>query len=379
MALTDGARRKNGWPVDSITQAALGAAMGELLLGRKLGNRALAWGALFGTIPDLDVMLSPFLDTARKLDVHRGLSHSLLFMIAASFGLAGLLQKRWKRDKVSKARAGWFVFLALSTHVLIDCFTVYGTMVFSPFSNYRVGFNNLFIIDLFYTLPLLVTLVWGGFLTKKDPKRLKLCVRGLLISTGYVGLSLGAKFWVSSAFDADLARRKVKFERRMEAPTPFNILLWRSVVDRGDELWIGYRSVFESSSTPVKWVVIPRQREAFATVADTREAKTVDGFSDGWWIARKTATGVWLADMRFGETRSWEKKETVDLRPVFSWLLSYKDEGDRLRTLPRETRNTGEILKRMGGRIFGNREKWEGYPRLTGNPASLPEQLNWED
>lgn len=365
--------------MDSITQAALGAAMGELLLGRKLGNRALAWGALFGTIPDLDVLLSPFLDTARKLDVHRGLSHSLLFMIAASLGLAPLLQKRWKRDKVSKVRAGWFVFLALSTHVLIDCFTVYGTMVFSPFSSYRVGFNNLFIIDLFYTLPLLVTLVWGGFLAKKDPKRLKLCVRGLLISTAYVGLSLGAKFWVSSAFDADLARRKVKFERRMEAPTPFNILLWRSVVDRGDELWVGYRSIFESSSTPVKWVVIPRQREAFATVADTREARTVDGFSDGWWIARKTATGVWLADMRFGETRTWEKKDTVDLRPAFTWLLSYQEEGDRLRTLPRETRNSGEILKRMGGRIFGNREKWEGYPRLAGNPASLPEQLNWEE
>ena len=365
--------------MDSITHLALGATLGELFLGKKLGNRALAWGALFATVPDLDVLLSPFLDTAHKLDVHRGLSHSLLFMIVASLAIGPWLAKRWKRDKVPKARIGWFVFLCLGTHVLLDCFTVYGTQVFYPFSDYRVGFNNLFIIDLFFTLPMLVTVVWLAFLKKKDPKRLKLGVRGLLISCTYVALSLGAKAWVSSGFDADLARRKVAHERRLEAPTPFNILLWRSVVDRGEEIWVGYRSVFEWKDTPVKWTVVPRHREAFAEISDTREAKTLERFSSGWWIARKTATGVWIADMRFGETRSWTKKETVDLRPAFSWLLSYKDEGDRLQTLPRDTRNSGEILKKMCGRIFGNREAWEGYPRLTGNPGSLPELLNWEE
>ena len=365
--------------MDSITHLALGATLGELFLGRKLGNRALAWGALFATVPDLDVLLSPFLDTAHRIAMHRGLSHSLLFMIVVAFGLSPWLAKRWKRDKVSRSRIGWFIFLCLGTHVLLDCFTVYGTQVFYPFSDYRVGFNNLFIIDPFFTLPMLVTVVWLAFLKKKDPKRLKLGVRGLILSSAYVALSLGAKAWVSSGFDADLAGRKVAFQRRMEGPTPFNVLLWRSVVDRGDEFWVGYRSVFEGPATPVKWTVIPRQREAFAEVADTREAKTLDRFSSGWWIARKTATGIWIADMRFGETRVWEKKDTVDLRPAFNWLLLYKEEGDRLQTQPRYTKNSGEILKKMTGRIFGNREAWEGFPRLAGNPGSLPEQLNWEE
>jgi inner membrane protein len=54
--------------VDSITQATLGAAVGEALLGKKLGNRAVAWGLLFGTLPDLDVIFSPFLDNARQLE-----------------------------------------------------------------------------------------------------------------------------------------------------------------------------------------------------------------------------------------------------------------------------------------------------------------------
>jgi inner membrane protein len=234
--------------VDSITQLALGAAIGELMLGKRLGNRALAWGALFGTLPDLDVLISPLLDTAGNLWWHRGPSHSLLVMIAASYALAPWLAKRWKRNKVSRYLAGWFVFAVWSTHVLIDCFTVYGTSVLWPFSSYRVGFNHLFIIDFFYTLPLLVALVWLASLkTKKQvPKRRRLNAWGLGLSTTYAMLSIGMKFVASDGFDADLARRGVTYERRMEAPTPFNILLWRSVVDRGDSFWVGYRTVFEN-------------------------------------------------------------------------------------------------------------------------------------
>src|SRR5688572_29560315 len=102
--------------VDSITQAALGAAVGEMMLGKRLGNRALAWGALFGTLPDLDVLVSGLFGTATNLWWHRGPSHSLLVMIAASWFLAPRLAKLWKRDKITKARAGWFVFAAWSTH-----------------------------------------------------------------------------------------------------------------------------------------------------------------------------------------------------------------------------------------------------------------------
>ena len=65
------------------------------MMGRRLGNRALAWGALFGTLPDLDVVFSPLLDNAADLWWHRGPSHSLLLMIAASYWLSPWLAKRW--------------------------------------------------------------------------------------------------------------------------------------------------------------------------------------------------------------------------------------------------------------------------------------------
>ncbi|MBC8126272.1 MAG: metal-dependent hydrolase, partial [Gloeobacteraceae cyanobacterium ES-bin-144] len=173
--------------MDSITQAVLGAAVGECLLGKRLGNRALVWGAFLGTLPDLDVLLSPLLSTTHDLWWHRGPSHSLLVMITASFLMAPWFAKRWKREKVTKARAGWFIFAVWSTHVLIDCFTVYGTSVFWPFPVRRVAFNNLFIIDLFFTLPMLVALIWLAFLrtNKQLALRRRLNAWGLGLATGY--------------------------------------------------------------------------------------------------------------------------------------------------------------------------------------------------
>ncbi|MCB0293431.1 MAG: metal-dependent hydrolase, partial [Calditrichaeota bacterium] len=67
--------------MDTITQIALGAAVGEAVLGRKVGNKALLWGAVGGTIPDLDVLARPLLSGVENLGFHRGFSHSILFAV----------------------------------------------------------------------------------------------------------------------------------------------------------------------------------------------------------------------------------------------------------------------------------------------------------
>ncbi len=369
-------------PVDSITQAALGAVVGELVLGRQLGRRAIGWGALFGTIPDLDVIFTPLLDTARNLSVHRGLSHSLLLMIAASVWLAKPLSRRWKKEKVTPLRAGIFVFLAWSTHVLIDIFTVYGTKVLSPFSSYPVSFDNLFIVDLFFTIPLLVAVVIGLFVKPKEWKKgqgIRAAWWCLGVSIFYVGLSFWAKYSVSRAVEADLARRGVSWERRMEAPSPFNIVFWRALVERPGEIWIGYRSVFDPADLPVRWIVVPKGEEALAKYSGEREVKTVLNFSKGWWIAREAPGGLWLADLRFGEGRSWDERG-VALRPVFAWTFQAEDPKDRLRMRRPESRGGMEMVRRMVRRALGESPAWDAAggnstPRLIGNPGALQEYL----
>ena len=72
--------------MDSLTQIVLGAACGEAVLGKKIGNRALFFGAIGGTIPDMDVFVGKLLynNQIDAMAFHRGFMHSFLFAILAA-------------------------------------------------------------------------------------------------------------------------------------------------------------------------------------------------------------------------------------------------------------------------------------------------------
>ena len=148
--------------MDSITQLTLGAAIGEATLGRSVGRKAAAWGAALGTLPDLDVLSSPFVDDYTQLVLHRGFSHSVFFALAGGAAIAYGLAKLHAKFGVSFGRWFLFTFLALFTHALLDGFTVYGTQLLNPVSNFPFAWNSIFIIDPLYTVPLLLGLVVGA-------------------------------------------------------------------------------------------------------------------------------------------------------------------------------------------------------------------------
>jgi len=366
--------------VDLITQAALGAVMGGLVLGKKLGRPAIGWGTLFGVLPDADAMLTPLIDTAWDLKIHRGITHSILLTLVLSYALAKPLAKRWKKQKVTPQRAGALVFLAWSTHLLIDCFTAYGTQALWPFSGYPVSFDNLFIIDPVFTMPLLVAVIWGLLIkapTWKKGQGIKMMAICLGISCFYVGLSFWAKDAVSSAVKRDLAQREIAFERKMEAPAPFSILLWRCLIERDGEIWMAYRSVFDGDK-PVLWTIFPKQQEVLDEWSENPEAwevREIRRFSKDWCLARPTPKGVWIVDLRFGEYREWDKRG-LELRPLnFAWEFQIDGRGDPLKKADREMKEMKPMLDRMWARIWGEQEAWSDRPRLIGNPAVPQEYL----
>ncbi|RAJ11340.1 inner membrane protein [Arenibacter echinorum] len=65
--------------MDSLTQIVLGAAVGEAVLGKKVGNKAMMYGAIAGTIPDLDVMANYVTDTVTAIEWHRGFTTPFSF------------------------------------------------------------------------------------------------------------------------------------------------------------------------------------------------------------------------------------------------------------------------------------------------------------
>ena len=93
--------------MDSLTQIVLGAAVGEAVLGKKIGNRALYLGALGGTIPDLDVLANLFTSELTALAFHRGFMHGILFAVAAPFGLAWLFRWLYGNDVYRRPGFKW--------------------------------------------------------------------------------------------------------------------------------------------------------------------------------------------------------------------------------------------------------------------------------
>lgn len=106
--------------MDSLTQITLGAAVGEVVLGKKVGNKAMLWGAIAGTFPDLDVVANAVSDEMSALAFHRAITHSVLFAAAAPLGLGWLVHRLYlKREERGKFRYDltkvWLGLLAIVT------------------------------------------------------------------------------------------------------------------------------------------------------------------------------------------------------------------------------------------------------------------------
>ena len=332
--------------MDSITQAVLGAAVAEAGMGRRLGNKAIVWGVVLGTLPDLDVVFNPWLDHIQRLEWHRGWSHGL-FAIAIASPFFGCLIARLHKGGVTTLRAALTVFAIFFTHVLIDVFTIYGTMVFKPFSDFRAGWNNLFIIDPLFTAPLLVGVAIAWFAKSHSRLRVSANIVGVVLASLYAVWSLGAKSVAESRMRENLASAGIEARRLISTPTPFNTLLWRGVAEREKDFVITYHSLLKPNEQP-SFDFIPKNHEALAPIAESRPARRLEWFSDGFFSVRKTDRGWVVSDWRFGEWRSVDGplSETNPPVAIFSWLL--ESDGDSVKVTPlRVKMNPGPQLQRV--------------------------------
>src|SRR5690606_27263693 len=135
--------------MDSITQIVLGAAVGEAVAGKKLGNKAMLWGAIAGTIPDLDIIANFWLDMVESISFHRSITHSFLFDFVVSPLLGYVLWRFYKKEEASYTQWTMLFFLGFVTHIILDSFTTWGTQLFWPFSNTGIAFYNVFVVDPF--------------------------------------------------------------------------------------------------------------------------------------------------------------------------------------------------------------------------------------
>ena len=340
--------------MDSITQAALGAVIGERLLGRKLGRSAIGWGALVGTLPDLDILVYPRLDAIAQLYWHRGFSHSIVWILVGTLLFGWILTRFWNRETALRRRNGTaigfsvvvlFLFLNLASHVLIDCFTVYGTQLLEPFSNRRFGLNNFFIIDPLFTVPLLIWIVAALF--RKSPQGI--ATKGVVVAcsvviTGYVAFSFVAQAMASQRFARELAEQEITPTRSMVSPTPFNTLIWRGIFEAEDAFWIGYWAVNDSNE-PLVFKRVEHSQELLAPYRGDRGIECAIWFSENYLLVEPSPKGGFLVnDLRFVEF--WPDDTNGMPRTFLSWhIVPEAMEGE---AVFQQVRSSRPSLSRFG-------------------------------
>lgn len=335
--------------MDSLTQIVLGAAVGEAVLGKKVGSRAMLWGAVAGTIPDLDVFIRLFTDDITATEMHRGISHSLFFSIVMAPILGWLVNKIHSRWKVGVKGWSWLFFWALVTHPLLDMHTNWGTQFFWPFE-YRVAYNNIFVVDPLYTVPFLIFTLVALFMKRTNPKRAKVNRMGLIVSSSYMLLTILLK-WVSfNSFENQLEKDKIQYVDVDTNPSPLNSILWTANVETETGYRLGYYSFFDSK--PIEFSEeIPKNHKLIAPYRNQKEVKQLIKISAGSYFIQKNGDKLEFVDIRFGQL-SFNPEDRkfmwrYELTPVGPHKVQVKRK-DNSRSIDVK-QAFGELWKRMWG------------------------------
>ena len=329
--------------------------MGEAVLGRKVGAKAALWGAVAGTLPDLDVVVTPFVSETMQLSIHRGISHSIFFAVLGGIGSGKLLFALHRRSGATWREWSLLTFLGFITHALLDCFTMYGTQLFSPFSSYPVALSTIFIIDPLYTAPVAAGLLAALLCQRTSAKRRAFTLVGLGLSAAYLLFGLGNQMHVKAAFAAALEDGRHSYTRLFATPTPFNNLLWMGIAEGKDHLWIGLYSIFDRDDH-VQFHRIEKNSDLLSGMLDQEPVKKLLWFSRGYYTVSAEDGDLYFNDLRFGRADSW-------LTSAGSYVFSFRllrDPHDPGRVTDFRRRSPGfsrtdRILSLLWKRIWGER------------------------
>jgi len=327
--------------MDSLSQFILGAAIGQVVLGRHVGRKAALIGGLVATLPDCDRFFINSTDVVAQLTQHRGISHSVIGSVCGS-AIGAFLSSKWLDKAVSFKRWYMFWFLAWITHIGLDCFTSWGTQIVWPLS-YRVAFHSIFIIDPFYTIPLLI----GVILTWRS-RIVKPVWIGLLISTLYLGWTLGAKQIVNAQFEKGLQAQGIVYKRYMTRPTPFNTCLWAITVDTDEGYYSGYYSLLDKGIPKTFWKGKQKGDALLEPYQQNKKLQQLLGVTQDFYAVEKDGDDLVIYDCRYGLFGDWDpNREGV-------YIFTYRFNpitNESQHTRPRVSQ-PGQLFRSMIKRLF---------------------------
>ena len=223
--------------MDPLSQGTVGAAFAQSTASKDTIFKISVIGFLAGLAPDLDVMIQSSTDPILFLEYHRQFTHSLFFIPFGSL-IIPLVKRSMSFKTVYLAS-----LLGYATHGLLDACTSYGTQLFWPFSNERVTWNNISIIDPIFTIPILVLLVTAIKTKKKIFSFFAIGWITFYLSLGFVQYERT----LSAAIELANSRGHIA-ERLTLKPSFGNLILWKSIYQHNDTFYVDAIRTIQSST-----------------------------------------------------------------------------------------------------------------------------------
>ena len=231
--------------MDPLTQGTIGAVLPQALGKKNLGIVALL-GFLSGMAPDLDILIRSSTDPLLSLEYHRQFTHSLVFIPFGGLICALFLFVVLKKISPFNFKKTWlYCTLGYGTHGLIDACTSYGTLLFWPFSEMRVAWNNISIIDPLFTLPLILLIVLATIKKKNIYSKIALAWVVIYLTLGVylhnVAINVGK----------DIAEKRGHIVNRIKAKPSFgNLILWKTIYESDDHFYVDATNLFFRNIIP---------------------------------------------------------------------------------------------------------------------------------
>ncbi|MEZ5440188.1 MAG: metal-dependent hydrolase [Lysobacterales bacterium] len=340
--------------MDSVTQILLGASVAAACVPAVQRRRALGYGAVLGTLPDLDVLWR-FSDPVAAFTYHRSASHSLLLLPWLALLLWWLVRRLDPALSVAPRRWLLAFLLALVTHPLLDALTIYGTQLWWPLDPTPVGLGSVFIIDPLYSLPLLLAVCW---LARAPQGRAstRVLVSALAWSSAYLMWGWLAQQWVLQRARSELANGPHAQAPLLATPSPFNSVLWRVVLRYPG----GYAEAYDSllaDTAAGPWRYFDSADSLIDPLEQHWPVQRLRWFTHGWYAVDERNEELVLSDLRMGSEPTYVFRFAVAERDGLAW------QPMPARQLPTE-RPPMRVLSWLGERA------WQG-----GQCLPTPDQL----
>lgn len=290
--------------MDSLTHIAIGACLGEAFAGKTVGKKAMLWGIVAHSIPDIDVIAAAWLSNTQDLLAHRGFTHSILFVLIFS-PIFAFFANRWHKPyNISFLKWTAFFLVAIGGHIFIDAFNNYGTGWFEPFSHYRVSFNAVYVFDPLVSIWSVIAL-FVLLITKKGNKiRSTFWKFGLVLTSLYLFYASINKLIIDKSFRNELKLNHISYNKYFTTPAPLQNWLWFVVAGDEKGYYVGYKSVFHPAKVD-ELTYFPKNDSLLNNYSADVDIINLKRFSQGFYTASYYTDTLVFNDLRFGQEAGW--------------------------------------------------------------------------